>query len=265
MTDKKDNNGNDKKGDYEVGYGKPPKNTRFGQPGGNKGNTKGRKKGSQNIKSPFENIKRMCIEEAYKEVAVTEDGEVVYKPKIIVAMIQLLNQGVKGDKKASALIMSIIMEFAEQVESADNDLYMEINAMINALERTKSNPGSLEYYYAKLKYFKYKQLLRKSSGEDKLPYEYDEPQTSKDWMIFYYFLQLLEQGTVSQLPASLIYTRDLDGLAQEVMDLSDVPLKEAYEELVCREYAAHIKKDYGAMKAVSLFLYDGIYTPLGIS
>lgn len=265
MTDKKNNNGNGKKGDYEVGYGKPPKHTQFGQPGGNKGNRKGRKKGRQNIKSPFENIKRMCIEEAYKEVAVTEDGEVVYKPKIVVAMLQLLNQGAKGDKKASSLVMSIITDFAQQIENADNELYMEVNAMIDELKRTKSNPGSPEHYYAKLKYFKYKQLLRKSSGEDNIPYGHDEPQTSKDWMIFYYFLQLLEQGTVSQLPASLIYTRDLDGLAQEVMDLNDVPVKEAYEELVYREYEAHIKKNSDAMKAVSLFLYDGIYTPLGIS
>jgi hypothetical protein len=45
--------------DYEVGYGKPPKETKFAQ--GKSGNPKGRPKGSKNIATLFMEIGRQPI------------------------------------------------------------------------------------------------------------------------------------------------------------------------------------------------------------
>jgi len=47
--------GHDKE-DYEVGYGKPPKNRQFGASDGNRINRRGRRKGSRNQKTVFKNF-----------------------------------------------------------------------------------------------------------------------------------------------------------------------------------------------------------------
>ena len=55
----------DKKGDYEVGYGKPPRNTRFQK--GQSGNPSGRAPGNKNLKT-------LLIDTLNEPVVVTENG-----------------------------------------------------------------------------------------------------------------------------------------------------------------------------------------------
>jgi hypothetical protein len=55
----------DKKGDYEVGYGKPPRNTRFKK--GQSGNPRGRAPGVKNLKT-------LLIDTLNEPVVVTENG-----------------------------------------------------------------------------------------------------------------------------------------------------------------------------------------------
>jgi hypothetical protein len=76
---------------YEVGFGKPPKHTRF-KPG-QSGNPKGRKPGSKNVMTLLE-------ETLFDPVKVRENGKVRRVPAIQACLLNLRNQAIKGDPKA---------------------------------------------------------------------------------------------------------------------------------------------------------------------
>lgn len=76
---------------YEVGYRKPPKHTRF-KPG-QSGNPKGRKPGSRNVMTLLEQI-------LFDTVKVRENGKVRHVPAIQACLINVRNQALKGDPKA---------------------------------------------------------------------------------------------------------------------------------------------------------------------
>jgi Family of unknown function (DUF5681) len=76
---------------YEVGYGKPPKHTRF-KPG-QSGNPKGRKPGSKNVMTLLEQT-------LFDTVKVRENGKVRRVPAIQACLLNLRNQAIKGDPKA---------------------------------------------------------------------------------------------------------------------------------------------------------------------
>jgi hypothetical protein len=75
----------------EVGYGKPPKHTRF-KPG-QSGNPKGRKPGSKNVMTLLEQT-------LFDTVKVRENGKVRRVPAIQACLLNLRNQAIKGDPRA---------------------------------------------------------------------------------------------------------------------------------------------------------------------
>jgi hypothetical protein len=78
-------------GPYDVGYGKPPKNSQF--PAGQSGNPKGRPKGSANLAA--------ALNRALKEkVEVVEHGRRKSITKLDAAVKAMVNRAVKGDAKA---------------------------------------------------------------------------------------------------------------------------------------------------------------------
>jgi Family of unknown function (DUF5681) len=84
--------------DYDIGYGKPPKHTRF-RPG-QSGNPKGRPRGARNF--------RTAIREALQEKIVIREGGRTRKLSKMDALIQvLLNKGLKGDPKGLAAIVQL--------------------------------------------------------------------------------------------------------------------------------------------------------------
>jgi hypothetical protein len=86
-------------GDYEVGYGKPPKKHRF-QPG-ESGNPEGRRKGQTNLKT--------CLHaELETRVTVNRDGKrrTMTKGQLIAA--QLVNSGVKGHLKSIEFLFRLL-------------------------------------------------------------------------------------------------------------------------------------------------------------
>jgi hypothetical protein len=76
---------------YEVGYGKPPKHTRF-KPG-QSGNPKGRKPSSKNVMTLLEQT-------LFDTVKVRENGKVRHVPAILACLLNLRNQAIKSDPKA---------------------------------------------------------------------------------------------------------------------------------------------------------------------
>ncbi len=91
--------------DYEVGYGRPPKNNQFKK--GVSGNPKGRPKRPANFREQF-------LREARLPVAITENGRTVRIPKYDVAIRQLTHRAMKGEPNASKLFMQLYREASEQ-------------------------------------------------------------------------------------------------------------------------------------------------------
>ena len=94
MTRRPASSGSDKsEAGYEVGYGKPPKHTRF-KPG-QSGNPKGRPRGQRNLKT--------VVKEVLKEKITIREGERTRTVSRIDAIVRVtINNALKGDPKALA-------------------------------------------------------------------------------------------------------------------------------------------------------------------
>lgn len=79
------------KDDYQVGYGRPPRETRFAK--GKSGNPKGRPKGSRNLWTLF-------IKNANELVEVKEGNRYFRKTRLEVVVLQMLNQAGRGEAAA---------------------------------------------------------------------------------------------------------------------------------------------------------------------
>ncbi len=90
--------------DYDIGYGKPPKATRFRK--GVSGNPTGRPKGSRSISSILAKLGR-------ERVKVTTNGKTRTMTKLEVVFTQLNNQAASGNLKAIRELLSAHRLFAE--------------------------------------------------------------------------------------------------------------------------------------------------------
>jgi Family of unknown function (DUF5681) len=88
----------DQRGDYQVGYGRPPVEHRF-KPG-NKANPKGRGKRTRNRKF-------VVREFLFEPVTVNEGGEVKQMPALEVVIKRLLAQALKGDHRSALTILGL--------------------------------------------------------------------------------------------------------------------------------------------------------------
>lgn len=90
----------DDQGDDRVGYGKPPKATRFVK--GQSGNPKGRPKHEKTLRALFTKIMRERV------TVPTSDGEIRMAGTELV-LIQLRNRAIKGDSRASAQLLNLMI------------------------------------------------------------------------------------------------------------------------------------------------------------
>ena len=99
----------DNKGDYEVGYGKPPRHTRFTK--GQSGNPRGRPPGAKNLKT--------LLSEALNEpVIVTENGGQRKISKREAIVTQLVNRSATADLRAIKILLDILRDIEGQTEPA---------------------------------------------------------------------------------------------------------------------------------------------------
>jgi hypothetical protein len=93
--------------DYEVGYGKPPRHSRFRR--GQSGNPRGRPAGSKNLAT--------LVSEALNEwVIVVENGgrRKISKREAIIK--QLVNRSAKADWRAIKILLDIVREIEGRIE-----------------------------------------------------------------------------------------------------------------------------------------------------
>jgi hypothetical protein len=99
----------DSERDYEVGYGKPPRHTRFKK--GQSGNPRGRPSGSNNLST--------LLSEALNEpVIIAENGGRRKISKCRAIITQLVNRSAKGDLRAAKILLDIIQEIERRTEPA---------------------------------------------------------------------------------------------------------------------------------------------------
>ena len=125
----------DTKGDFEVGYGKPPRHTRFKT--GRSGNPRGRRRRSRNLST--------LLGEALNEpVVVAENGgrRKISKREAIIK--QLVNQSAQGDWRAAKLLLDILQDIERRTEpqtpessfgSADEKVIEQLKARLRGKKR----------------------------------------------------------------------------------------------------------------------------------
>ena len=83
--------------DYDVGYGRPPKEHQFAE--GKSGNPNGRPKGRKNEQTILHEI-------LYRKISVTEGGRTRKAPYIEVMLLRFAKEALGGDAKAAAFLLN---------------------------------------------------------------------------------------------------------------------------------------------------------------
>lgn len=119
---------------YQVGYGRPPKHSRFSK--GQSGNRQGRPRGRRNIAT-------ILAEVLHRKVVVTENGRTRKVPAVEAVLLRLLRKSLDGDPRAIDKLMKLLpmLDVAGAVEekaepdrafdpAEDRELLEEFAAMI---------------------------------------------------------------------------------------------------------------------------------------
>lgn len=96
-----------KSASYEVGYGKPPPNTRFRK--GQSGNPGGRPRRTAN-----ESVRALALQEAYRTITVEEDGNALALPAIQAILRSQVELAAKGNVQAQRAILTAIQTIEEE-------------------------------------------------------------------------------------------------------------------------------------------------------
>lgn len=110
--------------DYDVGYGKPPKHTRF-QPG-QSGNSGGRPRGALNRNNRIpsinhEHMKLVVRQEVYRTIRVLDGTQPVEIPIIQAIIRSAALHAVKGDRKSQQMIVELLGTIEHENKAAHTE------------------------------------------------------------------------------------------------------------------------------------------------
>lgn len=123
--------------DYDVGYRKPPKASRFKK--GQSGNPQGRSKGTRNLKTDL-------LEELAERILVKEGGQALKISKQRAMVKTLTAQALKGDTRAATLVLNMVWRILEKeppIEPAI-DLSAEDRAILDGFIRRQQGARARE-------------------------------------------------------------------------------------------------------------------------
>jgi hypothetical protein len=99
----------DQERDYEVGYGKPPRPTRFKR--GQSGNPRGRSSGAKNLKTLLSGVLN-------ERVTVSKNGGSRKITKREAIVTQLVNRSATADWRAIKILLDLVRDIEGQTEPA---------------------------------------------------------------------------------------------------------------------------------------------------
>ena len=121
--------------DYEVGYGKPPRDTRFKE--GQSGNPRGRPPGLKNLKT--------LLSEALNEpVVVAENGGHRKITKRQAIITQLVNRSATADLRAIKILLDMLRDIEGQTEPASPETAAFTVADEKVIEQLRARFANLE-------------------------------------------------------------------------------------------------------------------------
>jgi hypothetical protein len=120
---------------YDVGYGKPPRHSRFMK--GQSGNPRGRPAGAKNLKT--------LLSEALNEtVIVTENGGRRKVTKREAIITQLVNRSATADWRAIKILLDLVREIERQSEPASPETSAFSEADEKVLEQLRARFSKAE-------------------------------------------------------------------------------------------------------------------------
>lgn len=112
--------------DYDVGYGKPPKHSRFKK--GQSGNRRGRPKGARNLKTDL-------LDEFAEEIVVREGGRALTLSKQRALVKSLMAKGLNGDDRVAAKLFDFHLRL-NGTEADGDETDIELSEDEQAILRT---------------------------------------------------------------------------------------------------------------------------------
>ncbi len=189
---------------------RPPKAHQF-KPG-QSGNPKGRPKDDDRMRRlSMDGFRSLIMNEAYKEVKITEDGRTKTVPKLYIMVSQLYSKAAKGDVPAARLAMKLMEAAASQNDEALRDWTLAWFEMLERKLRAERNPGSLEHLDAMYQYYMFKKNMRRVEGIERWPVEEGEPYDDADWHAFIKHHEFLKKNADHVVPWPLDYPSDDPG------------------------------------------------------
>ena len=124
----------DKQRDYEVGYGKPPRDTRFQK--GRSGNPRGRPSGSKNLST--------LLGEALNELVLVAENRgrrKITKRQAIIT--QLVNKAAQADWRAIKILLDMVRDIESQTDpgSAETRPFTEADQKVIEQLRARFSKG----------------------------------------------------------------------------------------------------------------------------
>ncbi len=121
--------------DYEVGYGKPPKDTQF-KPG-QSGNPNGRPKGARNLKTEIREVMQATV-------TVTQDGKRKKISTRKAVVLRLTEKALSGNVQATRVLIDLMKTYDEEdVADVVEDLSQDDAAILEMFAekiRNKETP-----------------------------------------------------------------------------------------------------------------------------
>ncbi len=117
---------------YEVGYGKPPKHTRF-KPG-RSGNPKGRPKKPASFSEEF-------LDVAGETMTISESGRAMTLPKRRALIKRIFNDALKGNSTAQRLVVGILAEAGNSSSTPQPKLSADRRKILDEYMKQRSQAG----------------------------------------------------------------------------------------------------------------------------